>query len=145
VTGVQLLTLIMVLLVRSLARATRPLCYIPARHQSTFDRPAPPPLPSEQQREFEELVRKANSPSKSSSGKSTSIAISEKSCFLISLCSRLRRLATSLEGEKHPDVRTKPPPAFEGDRNPVTGEVGGPKTEPLVHGDWSFGGRATDF
>jgi len=34
---------------------------------------------------------------------------------------------------------------FQGDRNPVTGEVGGPKTEPTKHGDWSFGGRASDF
>lgn len=45
----------------------------------------------------------------------------------------------------HPDARVKPPPEFEGDTNPVTGEVGGPKREPLRHGDWSFGGRATDF
>ncbi|BFZ53229.1 hypothetical protein PYCC9005_000252 [Savitreella phatthalungensis] len=45
----------------------------------------------------------------------------------------------------HPDVRRKPQPEFEGDRNPVTGEVGGPKNDPLRHGDYSFGGRVTDF
>ncbi|KAK1728504.1 uncharacterized protein BDZ83DRAFT_534996, partial [Colletotrichum acutatum] len=37
---------------------------------------------------------------------------------------------------------------FEGDVNPRTGEVGGPKREPLrwgSGGDWSYNGRVTDF
>lgn len=34
---------------------------------------------------------------------------------------------------------------FEGDVNPKTGEVGGPKQDPLKHGDYSFNGRCTDF
>ncbi|KFA66713.1 hypothetical protein S40285_05000 [Stachybotrys chlorohalonatus IBT 40285] len=40
------------------------------------------------------------------------------------------------------------PPEFEGDTNPKTGEVGGPKNEPLRWGgagDWSYNGRVTDF
>lgn len=40
------------------------------------------------------------------------------------------------------------PPEFDGERNPKTGEVGGPKTEPLrwgSAGDWSYNGRVTDF
>ncbi|RSL87247.1 hypothetical protein CEP52_015576 [Fusarium oligoseptatum] len=40
------------------------------------------------------------------------------------------------------------PPEFEGDTNPKTGEVGGPKNEPLRwggEGDWSYNGRVTDF
>ncbi|KAJ6440692.1 Extragenic suppressor of kinetochore protein 1 [Purpureocillium lavendulum] len=40
------------------------------------------------------------------------------------------------------------PPEFEGDVNPKTGEVGGPKNEPLRWGgggDWSYNGRVTDF
>ncbi|EPE03035.1 fmp21-like protein [Ophiostoma piceae UAMH 11346] len=40
------------------------------------------------------------------------------------------------------------PPEFEGERNPRTGEVGGPKNEPLrwgAAGDWSYNGRVTDF
>ena len=45
----------------------------------------------------------------------------------------------------HPDVRRKPQPDFEGDRNPVTGEIGGPKNDPLRHGDYSYNGRVTDF
>ncbi|WBW71571.1 mitochondrial respiratory chain complex II assembly factor 4 Sdh8 [Schizosaccharomyces osmophilus] len=34
---------------------------------------------------------------------------------------------------------------FEGNVNPETGEVGGPKKEPTIHGDYSYGGRVTDF
>jgi hypothetical protein len=36
-------------------------------------------------------------------------------------------------------------PEFEGDVNPKTGERGGPKQDPLRHGDYSFNGRVTDF
>lgn len=36
-------------------------------------------------------------------------------------------------------------PEFVGDTNPKTGEVGGPKQDPLRHGDYSFNGRVTDF
>ncbi|KAG0172873.1 putative mitochondrial protein, conserved [Apophysomyces sp. BC1015] len=48
------------------------------------------------------------------------------------------------EGALHDDARTLEP-EFQGDVNPKTGEVNGPKNEPLKHGDWSFGGRVTDF
>lgn len=50
--------------------------------------------------------------------------------------------------ELHPDVRRGTQPEFEGERNPKTGEVGGPKNEPLRWGgnvDWSYNGRVTDF
>jgi hypothetical protein len=50
--------------------------------------------------------------------------------------------------EFHPNMRRGAPPEFEGDTNPKTGEVGGPKNEPLrwgVSGDWSYNGRVTDF
>lgn len=53
------------------------------------------------------------------------------------------------EGEElHPNMRRGAPPEFEGDVNPKTGEVGGPKNEPLRWGhggDWSYNGRVTDF
>lgn len=53
------------------------------------------------------------------------------------------------EGEElHPDVRRGSQPEFEGEINPQTGEVGGPKNEPLRwggKGDWSYNGRVTDF
>lgn len=50
--------------------------------------------------------------------------------------------------ELHPNVRRGAPPEFEGDVNPQTGEVGGPKNNPLRWGhqsDWSYNGRVTDF
>ncbi|CAO3641398.1 unnamed protein product [Cunninghamella blakesleeana] len=45
----------------------------------------------------------------------------------------------------HEDARTPLQPEFQGDVNPNTGEVNGPKNNPLKHKDWSFGGRVTDF
>lgn len=50
--------------------------------------------------------------------------------------------------ELHPDVRRGAQPEFEGEKNPKTGEIGGPKNEPLRWGgeaDWSYNGRVTDF
>jgi Protein of unknown function (DUF1674) len=62
------------------------------------------------------------------------------------------RVKATGEGEElHPDIRRGAKPEFEGDVNPVTGEVGGPKNEPLrwgstgERGDWSYNGRVTDF
>ncbi|KAF2639151.1 DUF1674-domain-containing protein, partial [Massarina eburnea CBS 473.64] len=53
------------------------------------------------------------------------------------------------EGEEvHPNMRRGAPPEFVGEVNPKTGEVGGPKNEPLrwgTAGDWSYNGRVTDF
>jgi len=83
-------------------------------------RPGPPPLPTEDQREFDELVKLA---SRAPAGKSD----------------------VQPSSELHPDARRSPPPEFEGDVNPVTGEKGGPKREPVKHGDWSHAGRVTDF
>ena len=94
-----------------------------ARLVSSFSRPAPPPLPPKQQREFEELVRAAATPASNSQQNNT----------------------IDSGAELHPDARRSPSSEFEGDTNPVTGEVNGPKTEPVRHGDWSFGGRASDF
>lgn len=50
--------------------------------------------------------------------------------------------------ELHPNVRRGAKPEFEGDVNPKTGEVGGPKNDPLRWGavsEWTYNGRATDF
>lgn len=87
-----------------------------------INRPSPPPLPQGQQREFEDLVRKAQTP-----------------------------LASQSEAELslHPDARKPVKPDFQGDVNPITGERGGPKKEPVNkwgdEGDWSHKGRVTDF
>ncbi|GAA6059655.1 hypothetical protein JCM10212_004158 [Sporobolomyces blumeae] len=106
-------------------RATRSFATASSPVRASFNRPAPPALPPKEQREFEELIRRQNAPA-SQPIDGTNLAQPE-------------------EGELHPDYRRKPKPRFEGDRNPETGEVGGPKNEPLQHGDWSYGGKVTDF
>nr|KAJ3418208.1 hypothetical protein HK105_000205 [Polyrhizophydium stewartii] len=51
-----------------------------------------------------------------------------------------------LLGVRHPDAAKQPLPAFAGDRNPTTGEIGGPKgAEPTRYGDWERNGRVYDF
>lgn len=59
------------------------------------------------------------------------------------------RVSAQGDGEElHPNVRRGAKPEFEGDVNPKTGEVGGPKNNPLRWGetsDWSYNGRVTDF
>ncbi|KAL0956548.1 hypothetical protein HGRIS_002686 [Hohenbuehelia grisea] len=96
---------------------------------SNLNRPAPPPLPREDQREFEELLRKAQTPL-ASNGKNLSEAEAELAL--------------------HPDARAPLKPEFQGEVNPTTGEQGGPKQEPVGQwkdgeGDWSFKGRVSDF
>ncbi|KAF9929606.1 putative mitochondrial protein, conserved [Mortierella antarctica] len=53
--------------------------------------------------------------------------------------------AAASPATSHPDAKTPVPDEFVGDTNPSTGEVGGPKREPVRFGDWSFKGRVTDF
>ncbi|KAI0789233.1 hypothetical protein C8Q75DRAFT_687148, partial [Abortiporus biennis] len=91
-------------------------------------RPSPPPLPRADQREFEELVKKAQAPLSTPA----SLVLTEEELTL------------------HPDARPPVQPEFEGEQNPVTGETGGPKNEPVHRwtedgGDWSFKGRVSDF
>ncbi|KAJ3044027.1 putative mitochondrial protein, conserved [Rhizophlyctis rosea] len=46
----------------------------------------------------------------------------------------------------HPDAPKPVASEFEGDKNPVTGEIGGPKgKEPTRYGDWERKGRVYDF
>lgn len=84
-----------------------------------YERPSPPRLPKHLQEEFEKLQKQAETAPTGN---------------------------VSQDGQElHPDMRRPVQAEFAGDRNPVTGEVGGPKTEPTKHGDWSYGGRASDF
>ena len=50
-------------------------------------------------------------------------------------------------GTSQADAPLPPVAEFEGDVNPVTGEAGGPKEEPVRRpdGDWSYKGRVSDF
>ncbi|SCV72665.1 BQ2448_4202 [Microbotryum intermedium] len=102
---------------------------------NSFSRPSPPLLPRSDQKEFEDLQRRVNAPA------------SQRAQQDIEAQAELAQTVTGSEEDltMHPDYRRTPEPTFQGDTNPETGEVGGPKREPLVHGDWSYGGRATDF
>lgn len=148
------------------------------RHASAFAQgPAPPRLPKEEQELYEKLQRSStgafstpkptvvvnpavSSPESSKprqrpqinqSPHSSSASTTESSASTPGTNEKTLdvRVNASGEGEElHPDIRRGTKPEFEGERNPKTGEVGGPKSEPLRWGggvDWSYNGRVTDF
>ncbi|KUJ13512.1 DUF1674-domain-containing protein [Mollisia scopiformis] len=132
--------------------------------------PAPPRLPPKEQEEFERLQKSSTgafstpkaagttSPSAESfSPPRTRPQINQSPASTPEKATTEAaeinaRVAASGKGEElHPDIRRGAAPEFEGDVNPKTGEVGGPKNEPLrwgstgERGDWSYNGRVTDF
>ncbi|KXH62217.1 hypothetical protein CNYM01_13103 [Colletotrichum nymphaeae SA-01] len=146
---------------------------IPSRLSSTsaFSRgPAPPRLPADQQAEFERLQRQASvssafqhlveeqseppadasstpaasSPSSVAAEATTTATATEPT----TTATATPTIAATDEDTMHPNYVRGAPAEFEGDVNPRTGEVGGPKREPLrwgSGGDWSYNGRVTDF
>lgn len=130
---------------KSLGRAVRTApglaAAAPARNiSSKFGEhvPSPPKLPREQQEEFEKLQKLANSQA----------AIDEYNRQVEESKVANSDVATTAANATDVGLQTlvfKTISEFEGDRNPVTGEVGGPKQDPLKHNDWSFNGRVTDF
>jgi hypothetical protein len=131
--------------------------------------PAPPRLPPKEQEEFERLQRSStgafSTPKITSNITATPSTTPSRPQINQSPASKPQvnqspteessieaRVAATGKGEElHPDVRRGAKPEFEGDVNPKTGEVGGPKNEPLRwgstgdRGDWSYNGRVTDF
>jgi hypothetical protein len=109
----------------SLLTTRRPVIVQAFLRRVSINSPAPPTLPLEEQRELEELLRKAQTPFASSNDQA--------------------------DPTLHPDTRIPIKPEFEGEINPNTGEQGGPKREPVARwsadpgGDWSFKGRVSDF
>jgi len=103
--------------------------------------PAPPRLSQEEQEIFEELQKKSTGAF--STPKADADAIAADGQVLEA------KISAKGQGEElHPHIRRGAKPEFEGDVNPKTGEVGGPKNEPLrwgVSGDYSYNGRVTDF
>lgn len=96
--------------------------------------PSPPQLDPEEQKEFEKLQQAAN----------TQIAIdqyNEDHGFKTE--DAPPQVTESDVGNFGKAMQTVP--EFEGNINPNTGEVNGPKQDPIRHGDWSFNGRVTDF
>ena len=99
--------------------------------------PSPPRLPKEEQEIFENLQ-------KQSTGAFSTPRVNQSPASE----NRAEVKANEKGEELHPDARVGVQPEFEGEKNPKTGEVGGPKNEPLrwgAEGDWSYSGRVTDF
>lgn len=102
--------------------------------------PSPMPLPEEDQKEFEKLQKIANS----------QVAIEEYNSQVDDATDNTILSESGPNLKQTTDIGNFPSyfatiPEFEGDVNPKTGEVGGPKQDPLRHGDYSFNGRVTDF
>ncbi|EON67739.1 hypothetical protein W97_06993 [Coniosporium apollinis CBS 100218] len=135
-------------LTRTFTTASRPqLAFRPS--------PAPPALPKEEQEIFEQL-QKQSTGAFSTPASQPRIQINQSPLPTPEVnqadsTSSEARVTVNAEGkgeELHPNIRRGAPPEFEGDVNPKTGEVGGPKNEPLrwgYEGDWSYNGRVTDF
>lgn len=122
---------------------------------SFSSRPSPPKLPAAQQAEFERLQRAAavssafqevaatQTPPATETPRHTTTASSSASGSASANSVKTDESTTLNQG-----LFRGAPPEFEGDTNPKTGEVGGPKNEPLRwggEGDWSYNGRVTDF
>ncbi|KZZ87928.1 DUF1674 domain-containing protein [Moelleriella libera RCEF 2490] len=115
---------------RLLARRIKPLP-LPARAYSFTAGPSPPKLPASEQAEFERLQRQAAQPTLTRAPPAPEKAQEQED-----------------EAAVNPGLYRGAPPEFHGDKNPKTGEIGGPKKEPLRwggQGDWSYNGRVTDF
>jgi hypothetical protein len=124
--------------------------------------PAPPRLPKEEQEIFEDLQRQSTgafstprtrTPPKVNqspdSGPATSATRKAAPATGSNSQPGNQTIDAAGQGEElHPNIRLGAKPEFEGEQNPKTGEIGGPKNEPLRwghNGDWSYNGRVTDF
>ena len=138
-----------------------------ARSSTWTPGPSPPKLPREEQEIFEKLQQQStgafSTPRNVRDQKvetvdaetvqaMDSLDAQSSSSVADKLLEQLREKAGLVgkgDGEElDPNVRRGAAPEFEGDTNPNTGEVGGPKNDPLrwgVSGDWSYNGRVTDF
>lgn len=159
------------LLPRRFALPAHRLFTTTTRQEAFATGPAPPRLPQKEQEEFERLQQSSTGafstpkpsvtvnptiakPSTASSRPRPQINQSPASQPELDIeveAVNARVAATGKGEELHPDIRRGAKPEFEGDVNPKTGEVGGPKNEPLRwgstgdRGDWSYNGRVTDF
>ena len=134
-----------------------------------FSGPSPPRLPKDDQDIFEELQRQSTGafstprvpPKINQSPNSTDTDAAEAQSEIDARADKISDAPSKFQvqfekvieargkGEElHPNVRLGAQPEFEGEKNPKTGEVGGPKNEPLrwgAAGEWTYNGRTTDF
>ncbi|KAI6781474.1 uncharacterized protein J7T54_001436 [Emericellopsis cladophorae] len=138
-------------LLRSFPRIVPPTRAISIRTYASSFRPgpAPPKLPAEQQAEFERLQRQAAVSSAFNPPTSADAASPESKTSETAAAAK----GTPGDGEGEEEAFNQglfrgAKPEFRGDVNPKTGEVGGPKNDPLrwgSSGEWTYNGRATDF
>lgn len=135
----------------------RTFASMPATRSAWTPQPSPPRLPKEEQELFEKLQQESTGAfstprAKEEPAEQAEAEVQARSPNADQMLEQLRekaRLAAKGDGEElHPNVRRGAAPEFQGDTNPNTGEVGGPKNNPLRwghSGDWSYNGRVTDF
>lgn len=145
-----------------LPRATFPPRLIRPYSSSFQQGPAPPRLPASEQAEFERLQREAavssgfrvDEPTPTTSPQHVTKAEASSPPAPAPASSTATATATTTPAPQtkgtdfNAGIFRGAPPEFDGDVNPKTGEVGGPKNEPLRwgdKGDWSYNGRVTDF
>ncbi|KAM3439885.1 hypothetical protein MY4824_002392 [Beauveria thailandica] len=118
------------------------------RHASNFGAaPGPPKLPAKEQAEFERLQRAAAVSSAFQPAEAAAAAPPENTT---TQATSTTAASSAVESELNEGggLYRGARPEFDGDKNPRTGEVGGPKNEPLrwgSSGDWSYNGKVTDF
>ncbi len=126
-----------------------------AASSSFKNHPSPPRLPKEEQEIFERLQKSSSSSFSSTSGTSSAQSAGEhgendghETSSTSPSATQTSQVRVNDQELLHPDARRGAKPEFEGDVNPKTGEVGGPKNDPLRWGpssEWTYNGRATDF
>ena len=154
---------------RLTARITR-LSFTRGLHHSTrrptawSPQPSPPKLPKEEQEIFEQLQKQSagafstprqppriNQSPHSQQDSPEAVRTAESPSQSAEALDQTSSIKANVKkgDELHPNVRRGAKPEFEGDTNPQTGEVGGPKNNPIrwsqMEGDWSFNGRVSDF
>ncbi|KAF0270116.1 hypothetical protein FOG51_00880 [Hanseniaspora uvarum] len=120
---------------------------------SVQKQPAPRKLPLKDQLEFEGLIKKANAEiifEEYNEKLNTSEPLQNTKELEQIITERQEQIKNfkGLEEEKSSTAKTYSTntiPEFEGNVNPKTGEVNGPKQDPLKYGDWAYNGRVTDF
>ena len=137
---------------------TRTLSTTAPRLSSPFNNaPAPPRLPKEEQEIFERLQKQSTGAFSTPRTEEPAATSTATAFSAADVRARINQSPQNdaeegkriPEGDEfHPNLRRGAPPEFEGDVNPKTGEVNGPKVEPLrwgATGDYSYNGRVTDF
>ena len=120
---------------------------------NTQKQPAPRKLPLKDQLEFENLIKKANAEiifEEYNDKVNTDHPLENTKELEQIITERQEQIKNfkGLEEQKSSTAKTYSTntiPEFEGNVNPKTGEVNGPKQDPLKYGDWAYNGRVTDF